>query len=60
MPNIEKCRQNADECRSRAEKAGDPQSRAKWLEMAEYWTKLSKASDAPVDTKNADQGGKLG
>lgn len=58
MPNPDRCRERAQECRRKAKILSDPRDRSRWLKLAEEWTTLSRIpfqSDAVADQKRVPQ-----
>jgi hypothetical protein len=55
MLNPEGCRERAEECRRKAEAMSGPRDRAKWLELADEWTKLSEPKFRPAKTADKRQ-----
>jgi hypothetical protein len=60
MPNLERCRERAEECRRRAEAVSHPRDRAQWVKLAEDWIALSQIPfqpDPTVDTTRVARSG---
>jgi hypothetical protein len=60
MPNPERCRERAQDCRRRAELVSDARDRAKWLQLATKWLALSRISfqsDSAADKAHVAQNG---
>lgn len=62
MPNPERCRDRAQQCRRMAEVVSDPRDRAQWLKLAEDWMAVSQIrfqSDSTADERHVRQTGLL-
>jgi hypothetical protein len=60
VPDLERCRERAQECRRKAELVSDPRDRAHWLKLADDWIALSQIpfqSDLTADTTHGPQAG---
>jgi hypothetical protein len=55
MLSPESCQERAQACRRTAEAVSDPRDRAKWLQLADEWTKLSSPRFRPLTTANKRQ-----
>jgi hypothetical protein len=49
MDHIETFRRHADDCRSMARMASDPESRATWNQLAERWLRCAKNAQPSGD-----------
>lgn len=60
MPDLDRCRERAEDCRRKAELASGPGDRAQWLKLAEDWIAFSRIpfqSELAADTTPAPQPG---